>query len=198
MLVHEFAGQRGITLLNGFEDAEMFLDGKLSVVADVDGSVHNAFHLATGVADGADDQLITAKPGDAHVKLGIGDDEAFITGAVMNGVVGVGELGEALHQIGVESLAGGQVGGGTFHSQAIFVNLVQLLQGDITDKVTAIGNDAEQMFMLQADCGLAHRGTASLVQTGQLVFGESFSGGMDSGNDVVLECTVNPFAKGIG
>ena len=90
------------------------------------------------------------------MKLRIGHNKTFVAGAVVDSVVRIGQVGEALDQALVQGFAGGQFGGGTLNCQPIFVNLIQLLQGNVADEIPAVGNDAQQVFLLQAHCGFAH------------------------------------------
>jgi hypothetical protein len=58
VLIHKLAGCGRITTMNGRENFRVFSSRHFAVVPDIYRGKHNAFHLATNIADGSQHQPV--------------------------------------------------------------------------------------------------------------------------------------------
>jgi hypothetical protein len=68
----------------------MLTNGQFAVITRVDRGIHDALHLRTHIGDGSDQQRIAGELRDRIMKLGVGFDEAHVTGAIVHLVFCVG------------------------------------------------------------------------------------------------------------
>lgn len=66
----------------------MLLNRRFAIVTNVDRSIHNTFHMATHVGDGANKHRVASQACDSDVQSGVDFDESFITQAVVRYIFG--------------------------------------------------------------------------------------------------------------
>src|SRR5579862_7215695 len=148
---------------NRLDDFFVLLHGSFAVIADINGSKHDALHVAAHVGNVANQHLITSEPGDAHMERSIGFYEVLVAGGIVGDVFGLRELAQFVEQFLIVALARGKFGARALDGGAKFINFVEPADGHRTDEVTSIGNDAKKIFLLQADGGFTNGSSAAAV-----------------------------------
>jgi hypothetical protein len=127
VVVHQLARGLGVAFFYGVENSAMLIPRQLSVVADVDGGVHDAFHLTARGFDSLKQEVISRKSSNIQVKLSILPNKVLVALAVTDSVFRVGQLLQTLQERGVHAFPGGEVRASAFHSGAVVVEIGQIL-----------------------------------------------------------------------
>src|SRR5581483_654219 len=166
VLQHVLARQFRISFADGLHDLGVLPGRRFAVIVNVDGGVHDAFHLCTHIHNCTDQKLVAGKLGDTHVELSVRLDEAGVAGAVILNKGNV-ELLQFIQDGRIARLASCQLRACSFQGGAVLVEIIEFSDRDMANEIAAIRNDAEQVFVLQTYGSFPHRRAAAAVHFGQ-------------------------------